>query len=205
MSCSRLTFDFDELPDEVKLEIFSFLNTSTLLKCAQVCTEWKALVDDDSLWLEKCRRHWADKQMHALTPIREKRLRAQNRPWKRLYYEAQKDSRRAFITKDELCALKWHFSFKGFNWRGVEQHPEFRGDKLIMNDMVMDWRFTGNSKVQVEEYPPLTAYRTADWGWRMENPFVTFLSLPDYQTPKSKRKSAPVVGSPQPGAVAQLA
>jgi len=193
MSCSNQTFDFQELPDEVKLEIFTFLNQSTLLVCSEVCTEWKALADDDALWIEHCRNKWADKQNHSLTHIREKRLRAPGRSWKRLYYEAEKDARRSFINKDELCSHKWKFTFQGFHWRSAMMYPVFREDyKFIMDDSVLDWRFTGDSRVQVEEYPPLTASRTADWGWRMENHYVVFTSIPDYATARTRQKEAAV-------------
>jgi len=66
--------------------------------------------------------------------------------------------------------------------------PEWRSNYTMeMNGDVMRWRFTPEKHIQVEQYPPLTMSRTSDWGWRMENAFVVFLSLP--LEPKNSEKN----------------
>ncbi len=39
-----------KLPDEVSLQIFSNLSPKDLASCSQVCSDWKKLVGDNSLW-----------------------------------------------------------------------------------------------------------------------------------------------------------
>lgn len=41
---------FDTLPEELMLYIFKMLDKRTLTKCAYVCTQWKRIAYDESLW-----------------------------------------------------------------------------------------------------------------------------------------------------------
>ena len=43
---------FSELPDELVLKIFSYLEHSELIHCLRVCQKWYRLANDDSLWYE---------------------------------------------------------------------------------------------------------------------------------------------------------
>lgn len=44
---------------------------------------------------------------------------------------------------------------------------------------VLRWRFNDNGAVQVERFPEHHVTRChQDWGWRMENDFVAFVSQP---------------------------
>lgn len=43
---------FDRIPEEVTLHIFKMLDKYTLTKCALVCSQWKRIAYDESLW--KC-------------------------------------------------------------------------------------------------------------------------------------------------------
>ena len=48
LSCPQL----EDLPDEVVLKIFSFLNIEGILKCGQVSQRMRAISNDNSLWLQ---------------------------------------------------------------------------------------------------------------------------------------------------------
>lgn len=52
--CTDFTAVF---PPEVTKQIFSLLDASSLCSAAQVCTRWKSLADDDSLWHRMCEQH----------------------------------------------------------------------------------------------------------------------------------------------------
>lgn len=41
---------FDNLPEELILHIFKMLDKRTLTKCAYVCSQWRRIVYDESLW-----------------------------------------------------------------------------------------------------------------------------------------------------------
>lgn len=41
---------FDSLPEEVFLQIFRLLDKRNLIKCAHVCSKWRRIVYDESLW-----------------------------------------------------------------------------------------------------------------------------------------------------------
>ena len=40
----------EHLPDEIMMEIFSFLSPKELSYAAQVCHRWKMLCEDESFW-----------------------------------------------------------------------------------------------------------------------------------------------------------
>ena len=42
--------------------VFAFVRVETLKKCACVCREWKAAVDEDVLWKPACARLWRNKR-----------------------------------------------------------------------------------------------------------------------------------------------
>ena len=45
-------FYFEDLPDEILLNIFSFLNLKGVLQCGQVSKRLRAISEDQSLWLK---------------------------------------------------------------------------------------------------------------------------------------------------------
>lgn len=53
------TDNFDKLPEEVILHVFTMLDKRTLTKCAHVCRQWRRITYDESLWQRlniPCRR-----------------------------------------------------------------------------------------------------------------------------------------------------
>ena len=49
----KLSFvELDDLPDEIILNIFTFLGIREILKCGQVSQRIRAISNDESLWLQ---------------------------------------------------------------------------------------------------------------------------------------------------------
>jgi hypothetical protein len=46
----------ESVPEEVVLEVFSYLSGITLVGLRTICRRWKALVEDDAVWRGLCRR-----------------------------------------------------------------------------------------------------------------------------------------------------
>lgn len=44
------------LPEELALQVLSYLTPKDLLRAAQTCKSWRALCDDNLLWKEKCKQ-----------------------------------------------------------------------------------------------------------------------------------------------------
>lgn len=53
----------DHLPGAVLTgHVFPFIGAKTLKRCAAVCKEWRAAVDEDVVWKTQCARLWKDKK-----------------------------------------------------------------------------------------------------------------------------------------------
>jgi hypothetical protein len=48
----------EQLPDELLLHIFSFLQASDLLKVELTCHQWKNLAEEETLWKSLYQRHF---------------------------------------------------------------------------------------------------------------------------------------------------
>ena len=49
----KLSFvELDDLPDEIILKIFTFLDIKEILKCGQISQRIRAISNDESLWLQ---------------------------------------------------------------------------------------------------------------------------------------------------------
>jgi hypothetical protein len=46
-----------QLPDELLVHIFSFLQAFDLLEVELTCHQWKNLANDETLWKDLCRKH----------------------------------------------------------------------------------------------------------------------------------------------------
>jgi len=44
------------LPEEIILEIFSFLEAETLIRCKLICKDWLRIALDDALWYKHCKK-----------------------------------------------------------------------------------------------------------------------------------------------------
>jgi hypothetical protein len=101
--------------------------------------------------------------------------------WKLSYISSIIDSSRTTITKDELCDRHWIFRFKQWGMGHPGTIATFNSDYTYSSEIfeqALHWRFYAGN-IQVEQYPPIHCQRTADWGWRMENPMVFYLEGDD--------------------------
>lgn len=190
------------LPEELVLYVLHFLEMNDLGRCASVCSNWKRLADDDSLWMEICKERWEGKQTKAKWLNRFKYQDGESHKvtqgritWKQLYFEAEQDATRTKITKEELCNIKWDFQFHGVP--NHYQHPIFKDDHtFVLNSRIMRWRFVEEEEgehgpqmfIQVDQYPFLSISRTDDWGWQLINNYVTFLSEGNTPADPSKKQ-----------------
>jgi hypothetical protein len=96
--------------------------------------------------------------------------------WKCSYISAEIDSKRTLITKSELCGRKWIFRFKQWDSTHPGVMASFGDDYKYRSEIFeieMNWRFYAGA-IQVEQYPPITTFRTKNWGWGIENDFVIY-------------------------------
>jgi hypothetical protein len=82
-----------QLPDELLVHIFSFLQGFDLLEVEQTCHQWKNLASDETLWKDLCRKHfekcWVDVK-----------------PYKESYFVAHRAKRRYEKTMAFLGSIK---------------------------------------------------------------------------------------------------
>ncbi|CAO3680145.1 unnamed protein product [Rhizopus stolonifer] len=96
-----LSADFSLIfPREVTIQIFRYLDATSLCSAAQVNTRWRRIADDDTLWHRLCEQHINKKCTRCgwglpLLPMIRKRPREEalaesnkrKRPWKEIYSE----------------------------------------------------------------------------------------------------------------------
>ena len=124
-----------ELLDDVIGHILGMLDASSLARAREVSICMGNYASEDNLWFAHCRRRWAHKQRHRLTPQREKALRATPSPWHQKYAHAELDAKRTQITREELCAISWSFSDN-------LQHPKFMHDGVLLMELYppLSWK-----------------------------------------------------------------
>ena len=96
------------LPDELVINIFSYFEPHQLLVCGLVSKGWNNYANDLVLWRNLLRKLLQDK---IYTPASILQVEENGNP-KRAYWLSLKDSKRTWITKEELCSLNWSFRFK---------------------------------------------------------------------------------------------
>lgn len=98
------------LSEELVIHLFSFLSVQDLGVTARVCSEWKRFSEDTNIWKDLCRERWQDKQNWKLTRELESKLfenQEEDITWKKLYQRAEEDSKRSFITPEELASNRY--------------------------------------------------------------------------------------------------
>jgi hypothetical protein len=192
------------LPYEVLVHaVFPLLPPTDMLACQRVSRAWHGMASDTQLWRLFCRRLWEDK-VYIPAKIRDMLLSAPQRA----YFESIRDSKRTWITTEELCDFKWSFRFKkaaGEMWRQVDpwwhDMPPIRmgflpdGRTLIpigfpsplADGSQRFWKFVSSaagrsgppgSIVQVNNYPPYIVSRFHNWGFMMQSCWVLYASFP---------------------------
>jgi len=99
--------------------------------------------------------------------------------WKASYAAAELDARRCEMTMDELTSFPWRMHFK--HQPGLSMVARFTTTfRYYSTEHNFDWRFYSHEYIQVAQFPPLRMSRTADdWGWQLENHYVTFTLAPE--------------------------
>ncbi|BBI16245.1 F-box protein [Neochlamydia sp. S13] len=92
-STESTVISIKQLPDELLVHIFSFLQAFDLLEVELTCHQWKNLANDETLWKNLCRKHlkkyWVDKE-----------------PYKESYFAAHRAKRRYEKTMAFLGSIK---------------------------------------------------------------------------------------------------
>lgn len=73
------------LPEELALQVLSYLTPKDLLRAAQTCKSWRALCDDNLLWKEKCKQLNISIESSKLKRGRIGNMPAISSPWKAAY------------------------------------------------------------------------------------------------------------------------
>lgn len=202
----------EQLEPDLALHLLSFLDDKSLARCAAVCSQWSALASDDDTWRRRCEALWRNK-VHVCDAA----LEAQT-PRLKAYGLSIADSKRTEITMADVTRCAWQFRFKitaGDYWmildpshRGLppmERHfhpcgtvtgPPGDDSEAAFGVREWRWRLTATKDgrrgtfVRVNSYPSLEASRTPDWGWMLENCWVTHVSTPKTRIPMPPPKEA---------------
>ncbi|CAK9866917.1 unnamed protein product [Sphagnum jensenii] len=189
---------------DLMLCMLKLLDVRSLARASVLSKKWKAVVQNDTLWLPKCKMLWEDKIHIPRTAVQTGLLKAV------AYRIAVKDAKRTTITKEDLCDHVWEFRFKTAApqyWRNLD--PSWRGDRAPMrryfhangtltadandpcwggheaNYTVIDITGPGENFtkrfVRVNHWPMMQVHRKENWGWSLVSDFTVFDSLPDYE------------------------
>jgi hypothetical protein len=101
--------------------------------------------------------------------------------WKKVYGMIEQEARRSELNTDDLVETTWRFKFNSFSIPHVGS-PNFHRNGIYthngMRNGQLPWTFTKEGRVRVDQFPPLTPYRsTTDWSLKMRNVHVTFVSI----------------------------
>jgi hypothetical protein len=183
------------LGEDVFLNVLGYLDCHALVACTLVCKSWENLVRDDVLWL----RHY-EELCKEKAAIPKAALQAESKM--AAFGTCVQDAKRAKITVDDLCSTAFEFRFKwsaGDFWRNLD--PSWRSEPPFIrifhphnvvspgpNDTVfndMTWKFTKSKDgkpgryVRINQWPSLTVSRSENWGWTLQNCWVTYTSISD--------------------------
>jgi hypothetical protein len=89
------------------LIVFSYLRPSELNTVSQTCKQWRAASTSNVVWDGHVSDLWRDKVYVSESVKRLRRLSS-----KLAYYASIVDSKRTFISKEELTGHMWSFRFK---------------------------------------------------------------------------------------------
>jgi len=161
---------------------FAYLSAPELAAAALAFPAYKDVARLDSLWRAHVERRWAGKQRHCVVALKADDISnagtagstgdAGADRWFARFVAAEADARRRRITAEELCGTAWVFS------DGL-QRPRFRPNGELHMELypVMRWALRQNGSVMIQNFPEHHVDRTEDWGWRIHNRNVDFVSV----------------------------
>eukprot|EP00475_Leptophrys_vorax_P028254 TRINITY_DN4080_c0_g1_i3.p1 TRINITY_DN4080_c0_g1~~TRINITY_DN4080_c0_g1_i3.p1 ORF type:complete len:356 (+),score=97.55 TRINITY_DN4080_c0_g1_i3:1562-2629(+) len=181
--------------------IFKFLTAEELGDCVGLVNRtWYKVSLRNALWDRLCETLWFDK---SYIPKRIVHMKEKLREGKRAYVASLMDSRRTFVSKDELCGFNWSFRFKlmaGSHftehdpyWNGLQTRKVFFGEDGKVHyggfgDFTRDWKFVHRAAgraarkegnfVRVGEFPAYIVSRhPVNWGFIMQSCWVVLTSF----------------------------
>eukprot|EP00747_Dinoflagellata_sp_TGD_P186818 gnl/TRDRNA2_/TRDRNA2_44139_c0_seq2.p1 gnl/TRDRNA2_/TRDRNA2_44139_c0~~gnl/TRDRNA2_/TRDRNA2_44139_c0_seq2.p1 ORF type:complete len:246 (+),score=34.95 gnl/TRDRNA2_/TRDRNA2_44139_c0_seq2:78-815(+) len=170
-----------EMHDHVLLEIFSFLEPAALLAGSSiVCSVWRKIAHDDTLWLEHCRRRWATKASRFHLSKRRKAVLEAGGPgsWMKAYRVAEENGSRSSIMRLELTSLAFQYYLpEQPSILASPDHFRFCCDGLTLGHPLgcrFPWVLDDDG-VGIQWGPPFAFFpkgllsRRLDWSWRIES------------------------------------
>jgi hypothetical protein len=168
---------------------------------ALVSKSWFELQNSNWLWENLCEKLWSDKVY-----IPKKFINMKPNAAKLAYIGSLHDSKRGYVTVDELCSFEWQFRFKeaaGSAW--TENDPYWQGkppsvthffpDGTMKRDTIVrapdfkfTWRFVDSSSgkkgepgsfIRINNFPTYCVSRVQrNWGFIMQSCWALSASFP---------------------------
>jgi len=189
----ELLLDPCTLPEEIFAAILSNLDPEELSNCSLVCSAWRHTSQSHTVWRSMCDRLWSDK---VYVPRFIKEMRATDP--KVAYRTSIKDSKRHYLTDEELFSFEWCFRFKsnpGHDWadndpwwndKAPSRHRYLPNGsiKIVSGDFTgydhqnRRWRWIRRmggreapfgSFVQINHYPAYVVFRLPNWGFLQQS------------------------------------
>eukprot|EP00928_Gymnodinium_smaydae_P038470 TRINITY_DN26534_c0_g1_i1.p1 TRINITY_DN26534_c0_g1~~TRINITY_DN26534_c0_g1_i1.p1 ORF type:complete len:233 (-),score=25.87 TRINITY_DN26534_c0_g1_i1:210-908(-) len=173
-----------ELRDEFIIVALSFLESTSACAAATAASRtWQAAADSSLVWEVLCEACWGKKvSAFHLTSGRRRKLAESHKTWKEHYRDHLLDGRRASITRDELCACTFDFTFRLDPFHRVASRSfRFGLDGRVSghpNGLTYDWELSEDGRhVALGQFPVGTVHRRPDWGWAIANVNIVCHSL----------------------------
>jgi len=99
-----ITPKIENLPDNVLLNIFSYLETDCLQNVAHVCSRWNYLASTPELWLFKCKKLGNRENIHQIEAIITDLSNNKEIDWRHAYVELQE-----FVNSEAVRNLRTYY------------------------------------------------------------------------------------------------
>jgi len=136
--------------------IANYLSASEIACLSPVNRTWLKLTGRDEIWKRLCEKRWRGKWLSWESISGQTPMNTAETTWKRHYKNVETDSKRTFITTEELCTFKWRFSYI----MGPDENFRDGGQCVVFVAAVTNQRYqnlSGYQGVLLMEYgyPPL--------------------------------------------------
>ncbi len=180
----RINFT-EHLPVEIVDYIVQFLDEYSLLQTEQVCRALAEQTSQEYLWKNLCLKKWSNKVVNDHTKYFS--YVELPKPWKVLYFDAIRESKRKDIVDEDVLDTKWVFySRNPGEFEGVIQ---FRPDHTYVSTMkgrgVIDrgtWEIKDGKEIVrhgLHNFPNIYVGRLANWGWNGQHHYALFTKVDD--------------------------